>query len=77
MKKIKWGVLVALFSAGGTMLLTGTANARLSMPEREHVQTVVIVIEFLSFIVAVAIAVFVWNFSKRDRKNRDSEHGDK
>jgi hypothetical protein len=70
MKRTMRGLVVVLLAASGTMLQIGAANAKLSLPEREHVQTIVVALEFLSFVVAVAIALFVWHLSKRASKNK-------
>ena len=66
-------LIFVLLTVGGMALLAGNANARISMPEREHVQAVVWLGEFVSFVTAVAIAVFVWRISKRASKNKKSK----
>lgn len=52
-------------------LLANTAQAQLSLPEREHVQTVVLIGESLTFITVIAVALFIWRISARSRKNKD------
>jgi heme/copper-type cytochrome/quinol oxidase subunit 2 len=76
MKITMRGLIFVLLAVGGTALLAGNANARISMPEREHVQAVVWLGEFISFVTAVVIAVFVWRISKRDSKNKKTKRDD-
>jgi hypothetical protein len=59
-----------------TAMLIFNVEAKVSMPEREHVQAVVWFGEFISFATAVVIAVFVWRISKRDSKNKKSKLDD-
>jgi hypothetical protein len=66
-------LIFVLLAVGGMALLAGNANARVSMPEREHVQTMVWLGEFVTFVTAAAIAVFVWRISKRDSRNKKSK----
>ena len=68
----KW--MAVRLAVAGTLLFVGNANAYVTMPEREHVQTVVWLGEFISFLTAVVIGVFVWRISKRDSKNKKSKH---
>lgn len=76
MKKNLSGLILVLLVVSATVLLTGNAQARISLPEREHVQTVVWLGEFASLFTAFAIAVFVWRISKRDSKNKKSKKDD-
>jgi hypothetical protein len=69
-------LIFVLFAASEMGLLAGNAYARVSMPEREHIQAVVWLGEFISFATAVAIAIFVWRISKRDSKNKKSKRDD-
>jgi hypothetical protein len=46
------------------------ASAKMSMQEKEHVQTLVWAVEFVTFITVLAIAVFIWRLSKRDGKRQ-------
>jgi hypothetical protein len=73
MKRAMKILCFTLLAAGGVVLLAGNAIARISMPEREHVQAIVWAGEFISLVTAVAIAVFVWRISKRDSKNKKSK----
>jgi hypothetical protein len=70
------GLIFVLLAVGGTVLLAGNANAIISMPEREHVQAVVWLGEFVSLVTAAAIGVFVWRISKRDSKNKKTKRDD-
>ena len=76
MKKIMRGLVIVLLVVSGTMLLAGAANAKLSIPEKEQAQTIVAILELLSFVTAIAIVWFVWHISKRDSKNRKSKQAD-
>ncbi len=64
-------------TAGVILFLSGRAQAALSMPEREHAQTIVWVVEVVTFVTAFGIALLVWRISKKDRKakNNRSEAG--
>jgi hypothetical protein len=73
MKAIKSGFIFALFAVSGIALLVCNANAEVSMSERENVQTIVRVIEFVTFVTAIAIAWYVWIISKRAIKNKKSK----
>jgi hypothetical protein len=66
-------LIFLLFAVSGMALLAGNANARVSFEEREHVQAVVWLGEFISFVTAAVIAVLVWRISKRDSKNKKSK----
>jgi len=59
-----------LFGLGGLVFLVSDASAKLPMQEREHVQTIVRVVEFSTFITLLAIGLFVWRLSKRESKKR-------
>ncbi len=63
-------LIFTLLAVSGTMLLAGSANAQIGMPERENVQAIVWLVEFISFSTAAVIAVFVWRIGKRDSKNK-------
>jgi hypothetical protein len=72
MKAIKSGLIFALLAVSGIALLASNANAEVSMSERENVQTIVRVVEFVSFVTAIAMAWYVWRISKRAIKNKKS-----
>ena len=58
-------------------LLAANAQAGdLTMTEREDVQIISWSVEFIAIFIALAIAVFVWRLSKRDRKNRNTKRDD-
>lgn len=67
---------IVFFGAGVAALLMDNANATVPMQERENVQMIVRLVEFSTFVTAVAIAVFVWRVSKRDSKNKKSKRDD-
>ena len=58
-------------------LFSGQAQAMISMPERERAQSIVWIVEIVTFITALAIALLVWKVSKKDKnaKNRNSKIG--
>ena len=64
MKRITGMVLASL------AVLTSNAQAVITMPEREHVQTIVWVMEAVTFVTIVAIFWFVWRISTRAKANR-------
>jgi len=61
-----------LFSFCMAMLLSSSAQAFISMPEREHAQTIVWIVEGVTFVTAFGIAILVWKISKKDRKTKSS-----
>ncbi len=42
---------------------------------KDNVQTIVGVLEVVTFVTAMAIAWFVWRISKRDSENKKSKRG--
>lgn len=73
MKTTKSSLIFLLLAISGTALLAGNAQAEISMSEKEHVQTIVRVVELATFVTAVAIAWVVWRISKRASKNKKSK----
>ena len=65
-----------LFAIAVTLLVCGNAQASISMSEREHAQTIVWIVEAVTFVTAIGIALLVWRVSKKDRKTkkRSSTH---
>ena len=65
-------LLLALCGSG---LFAGNAQAVISMAERERAQSIVWIVEIVTFVTALAIGLLVWKVSKRDKKSRshDSE----
>ena len=76
MKVTMGGLNFVLFVMVTMVLFAGNADAKISMPEREHVQAIVWAGEFVTFLIAVIIAVFVWRLGKRDSKNKKSKRDD-
>jgi heme/copper-type cytochrome/quinol oxidase subunit 2 len=72
MKTIMGGLIFVLLAVSGMALLVGNAKAEINMTERENVQTIVWVIEFVTFVTAMAIVWFVWRMIKRDSENKKS-----
>jgi heme/copper-type cytochrome/quinol oxidase subunit 2 len=66
------GLIFVLLAVSGMALLVGNAKAELNMQQRENVQTIVWVFEFVTFVTAMAIVWFVWRMIKRDSKNKKS-----
>ena len=66
MKRITGSILASL------AVLANNAHAVIAMPEREHVQTIVWVVEAVTFVTIAAIFGFVWRISKRAKENRKS-----
>ena len=70
MKRITGRVLASLG------VLTNNAQALIAMPEREHVQTIVWIVEAATFVTIAAAFWFVWRISKRAKENRKSRQED-
>ena len=70
MKRIIGRVLASL------AVLTNNAQALIAMPEREHVQTIVWIVEAATFVTVAAAFWFVWRISKRAKENRKSRQED-
>ena len=66
-------LIFVLLTVIGMALLEDNANAQVKMVEREYVQSIVWVFEFVTFVTMIVIAWFVWLISKRDYKNRKSK----
>jgi heme/copper-type cytochrome/quinol oxidase subunit 2 len=73
MKTTMCGSIFVLFAVCGMLFPAGNAEAEINMAEREQVQTIVWVVEFLSFVTVMAIIWFVWRISKRDIENKKSK----
>lgn len=67
MKRITGMVLASL------AVLAYNAQAMIAMQEREHVQTIVWVMEAVTFVTIAAIFWFVWRISMRAKANRKSK----
>ena len=65
-----------LLVVGGMVLSAGDVQAQLNMPEREGVQTVVWVVELVTFLAILGIVLFIWRISKKDSANRNSRQDD-
>jgi heme/copper-type cytochrome/quinol oxidase subunit 2 len=63
-------IIAALLIALLALLAANAQAGDLSMAEREDVQIISWSVEFIAIFIALAIAVFVWRLSKRDRKRR-------
>jgi heme/copper-type cytochrome/quinol oxidase subunit 2 len=70
MKRITGRVLSSL------AVLANNAQAVIAMPEREHVQTIVWIIEAVTFVTIAAVFWFVWRISMRAKENRKSRQED-
>ena len=64
MKRITGRVLASL------AVLTNNAHALIAMPEKEHVQAIVWIVEAATFVTIAAAFWFVWRISKRAKENR-------
>ena len=72
MKVILKNHVISTIALGIAALFSGNAQAFISMPERERAQTIVWVVEIVTFITALAIALLVWKVSKRDKNKKNS-----
>jgi heme/copper-type cytochrome/quinol oxidase subunit 2 len=70
MKTIMSGLIFVLLAVGGMALLVGNVKAEINMQERENVQTIVWVFEFVTFVTAMAIVWFVLRMIKRDSEKK-------
>lgn len=70
MKRITGMVLVSL------AMLANNALAVVAMPEREHVQTIVWIVEAATFVTIAAVFWFVWRISMRAKENRKTRQDD-
>ena len=73
MRTTKRGLIFVLYAVGGIALLAVNAEAQINIVEREQVQSIVWVIEFITIVIFIAIAWLVWRISKRDYKNKKSK----
>jgi heme/copper-type cytochrome/quinol oxidase subunit 2 len=69
-------IIAALLIALLALLAANAQAGDLSMTEREDVQIISWSVEFIAIFIALAIAVFVWRLSKRDRKRRNEQQQD-
>jgi hypothetical protein len=69
-------IIAVLLIAALALLAANVRAGELTMTEREDVQIISWSVEFLAIFIALAIAVFVWRLSKRDRKNRNAKRDD-
>jgi hypothetical protein len=74
MKTSAIALLAFFLIISGLFLPSGNAIAELKMQEREHVQMVVLLVEFAAFVAALVIGWIVWRISKRDSENKKSGH---
>lgn len=58
------------------VMLANNAQAVIAMPEREYVQTIVWVLEAVTFVTIAAIFWFVWRISMRAKENRKPRQED-
>lgn len=73
MRTTKHGSIFVLYAVGGIALLAVNAEAQINIVEREQVQSIVWVVEFITIVIFIAIAWLVWRISKRDYKNKKSK----
>lgn len=62
-----------LLAVSGMALLVGNAKASITMPEREHVQTIVWIMEAVTFATIMAAFWFIWRIGKKSQENRKSK----
>ena len=66
-------IIAVLLIALLALLASNAQAGDLSMTEREDVQIISWSVEFIAIFIALAIAVFVWRLSKRDRNRRNEQ----
>ncbi len=64
-------IVAALLIALLALLAANAQAGELTMTEREDVQIISWSVEFIAIFIALAIAVFIWRLSKRDRNRRN------
>jgi nitric oxide reductase large subunit len=64
---------ISVFTLAWLALLANNAYATKSMAEKEQTQTIVWIVEAASFIVIIAVSLFVWRISTRATNKRKSE----
>ncbi|MGB9094675.1 MAG: hypothetical protein WCB93_11220 [Gallionella sp.] len=69
-------IVAALLIALLALLAANAQAGELTMTEREDVQIMSWSVEFIAVFIALAIAVFVWRLSKRDRNRRNERQQD-
>ncbi|MCG6933667.1 MAG: hypothetical protein LJE57_08505 [Gallionella sp.] len=69
-------IIAVLLIAALAFLAANAQAGDLTMAEREDVQFISWSVEFLAIFIALAIAVFVWRLSRRDRKRRNEQQQD-
>ena len=76
-KKYSTCVIPALFVSGITLPLLAVARTQMAMPEREHVQTIVWIMEATTFVTVLVVVWFLRRLIKRDQASRKARQGDK
>jgi hypothetical protein len=76
MKRMTAGLNFVLLVAGAMALLTGEVQAQLNLPEKEGVQTIVWVVELVTFLAILGIVLFIWRLSKKDSERRNNRQDD-
>lgn len=72
-----WGkTILVLFAASGALLFGGNAQAYIDMPEREHVQALVWIMEAVTLVTIVTVFWFLWKIGKRAQQNRNLKRDD-
>ncbi|MGC2457410.1 MAG: hypothetical protein WA435_05405 [Gallionellaceae bacterium] len=75
MKAALRDLFIVLVAVSEMVLLVGNAKA-IDMPAREHVQSLVRMVEYLTIFTVLAVILFVWLMIKRDYKNKKSKQDD-
>jgi len=70
MKSISKNVITASLAVVTIALLANSAQAQLNMSEKEHTQTIVWIVEAVTFLTAIAIVFLVWYISRKDRNRK-------
>lgn len=73
MKTCLKNAVLVLFAVGGTAFLGGNAQAYIEMPEREHVQALVWIMEAVTLVTIVTVFWFLWRIGKRAQAKRNPE----
>ena len=71
-ENIRRGIVALTTLIGAMAISVNNAYAQLGLIEKEQTQTIVWIVEAVTFITTIAIVGFVWRISKRDVKNKKS-----
>ncbi|NNM80207.1 MAG: hypothetical protein HKM01_07115 [Gallionella sp.] len=69
-------VIHALLVSGSALPMPAEARTQMAMPEREHVQTIVWIMEATTFVTVLVVVWFLRRLIKRDQARRKARQDD-